>query len=112
MYNIDSGAFPSIRLIMRYHHLSGITIKRFAALLVISHVSVLRQQLSGCSYVVSECQAGVTLLSREACLFVITMEDSFEFDVRKKSVSHLFGFGKRYISNIVNSHLLNCKAYA
>ena len=46
-------------------------------------------------YLVQECQATVTLLLSEACLFVIRMEDSFEFHVGKRVASHLFGFDMR-----------------
>ena len=52
-----------------------------------------------CPYIVlhlaQECQAAVTLLLSEACLFVTRTEDSFDFHVAKRLASHLFGFGIR-----------------
>ena len=91
---------------MGYNHLSGITIRYFAALdcfaksyidqgCVIYYHSV----CICCSflylYLVQECHAAVTLLLSEACLFVIRMKDSFEFHVGKSMASYLFGFDMR-----------------
>ena len=49
--------------------------------------SIIAVSAFGCSYFVflpcSNCQAAVTLLSSEPCLFEIRMEDSFDFYVGK-----------------------------
>ena len=91
---------------MRYNHLSGITIRHFAALELFAK-SYIDQ---GCVihdhslhlvvpilylYLVQECHAAVTLLLSEACLFVKRMEDRFIFHFGKRVASRLFEFDMR-----------------
>ena len=77
---------------MRYNHLSGTTIRHFAALDFFCYHTLIRvcYPLSHCLHLVvhilylypfQECHASVTLLLSEACLFVIKMEDTFNFHV-------------------------------
>ena len=50
----------------------------------------------------------MTLLLSESCLFVIRMEDSFDFHVGKRVASHLFDCDmSEIISKIVAGHPLN-----
>ena len=61
--------------------------------------SIITVSAFGCSYfvlyLVQECHAAATLLLSEAFLFVIRMEDSFDFHVGKRMANHLFGFNMR-----------------
>ena len=64
-------------------------------------------------YLAQECQAALTLLLSEACLFVVSMEDDFDFHVGKRTTSHLFGIDMRQIIlKIDASHPLNCQDYS
>ena len=61
--------------------------------------SIVAVSAFGCSYFVfvpcSSCQAAVTLLLSEAYLFIIRMEDSFDFYVGKELANHLFSLNMR-----------------